>query len=398
MSEWLKAVDALLRSVIGVGLRAAMALVMLLVIAGALVGVAFPKYEATALLQFPESQKPDMNVTQRTIDPKANVIELAAYKRVAASYESSIQLAAYLEAANLGERPGSSRLLRVAEDAGFWAKAAVPVLPFSRRDQREFGEIKEASVTAMLGLELTVSARTGLVARDMVNILASYYANAVVRERMRAWALAGRVESQSQEKALRADILRAELDIKLYAQRAADMKEVLARNPDAAKLDSRQMITVNPAEGGERYLSPLAQLVGAESAMSQRREMIQRAQRELRQKEVLTRFYGGAEPLIDSDVDVEKLLGGLRTLAKKMFSHENADLEWNREAELRINGALDNFEVMRGQFGVRNGVRVEEVASRTPWRLAALGGVMGLGLLGAFGFLRATMRAAQSEN
>ena len=63
----------------------------------------------------------------------------------------------------------------------------------------------------MLGLEFTADARTEVVARDMVDVLAGYYINAVMRERIRAWTLAGKLESQSQDKSVRADILRAEL-------------------------------------------------------------------------------------------------------------------------------------------------------------------------------------------
>ncbi len=228
-------------------------------------------------------------------------------------------------------------------------------------------------------------------------MLAGYYVNAVMRERIRAWTLAGKLESQSQDKSVRADILRAELDIDLYGRRVQDMKGVLARYPDAARMDSRQVVAVNPAEGGERYLSPLAQLVGAESAISQRREMIRRWQRELQQKDLLSRFYSGAEALIESEIELNRLLGELRSLAKKTFTHETAAEEWNREAAFRVDGALDNFEVMRGQFGVRNGIRTEEAVSRNPWRLAALGCAAGLVLLGALGFVRAAMRAAQSE-
>ena len=70
-------------------------------IAGVAVGVFFPKFEATALLQFPEAQKsrgeteatPAAARAEAHLDPKANVIELAAYKRVAASYDSAAQLA-----------------------------------------------------------------------------------------------------------------------------------------------------------------------------------------------------------------------------------------------------------------------------------------------------------------
>jgi hypothetical protein len=367
----------------------------LLAVAAVAVGMLLPKFEATALLQFPEPQKSPERLgetrvpEQRPVDPKANVIELADYKRVAASYGSVAQLGAYLKAAGLSDRPGAQRLIAEAEESSFWDKVAAPLLPFSRRDQKEFGDIKDASATTLLGLELKADARTEPVAEDMVNLLAGYYINAVMRERIRAWMLAGRVDAQSQDKGVRADILRAELDIELYGRRADDMKAVLARYPDAARMDSRQLVSVNPTEGGERYLSPLAQLVGAESAISQRRELIRRWQRELKQKSILAHYYTSAESLTDGELDANKLLVALRTLATTTFSHEEAAQEWSKEAALRVNGALDNFEVMRRQFGVRNGIRVGEVASRNPWRLAGLGVVAGLVLLGALALLRA---------
>jgi hypothetical protein len=397
-------VEVLLRKHAGVGLGLALLVPALLAIVGVVIGLLFPKFEATGLLQFPEPQKgaewpgePRLP-EQRPLDPKANVIELAAYKRVAASYDSVAQLGAYLEAAGLSSRPGAARLLEQAEDPSFWRKVAVPILPFSRRDQKEFGDIKDASATNMLGVELTAGARTEPVAQDMVNILASYYINAVVRERMRAWTLAGKVDAQSQEKGVRADILRAELDIELYGRRVDEMKALLARYPDAARMDARQVVSVNPAEGGERYLSPLAQLVGAESAISQRREMIRRWQRELKQKAVLSQFYANADALLVREVEVSRLLDELKALGTKTFSHAEAAQEWNQEAALRVNGALDNFEVMRSQFGVRNGIRAGEVASRSPLRLAGLGIAAGLALLGALAFLRVGLQATRGES
>ncbi len=396
-------INALLRKYLGVGLGVVLLVPLALAGAGIALGLLFPKFEATALLQFPEPQKSAERPgeprlpEQRPLDPKANVIELAAYKRVAASYDSAAQLGAYLEAAGLSSRPGAARLLKQAENPSFWDNVAAPVLPFSRRDQKEFGDIKDASATNMLGLELTADARTESVAQDIVDLLASYYINAVVRERIRAWTLAGKVDAQSLEKGVRADILRAELDIELYARRAEDMKAILARYPDAARMDSRQVVSVNQAEGGERYLSPLAQLVGAESAISQRRELIRRWQRELKQKTILAQFYVSADALLYREVDVAKLLAELKALAAKTFSHAESSQEWNQEAALRVNGGLDNFEVMRGQFGVRNGIRAGKVASRSPLRLAGLGIAAGLAVLGAAAFLRAALKAASDE-
>lgn len=398
MTTQLSRVDALFREHVGVGLGLALLIPTLFAIAGLVIGLLFPKFEATTLLQFPEPQKDKgagdykMFSDQRTSDPKANVIELATYKRVAASYDSVVELGSYLTASGLSSRPAAERLLKQSEYPGFWGKVAVPVLPFSKRDQREFGDIKDASATTMLGVELTADARTGTMAQEMVSILAGYFTNAVVRERIRAWALAGKVDSKSQEKGIRADILRAELDIELFGRRAVDMKAVLARYPDAARMDSRQLLSVNATDSGERYLSPLAQLVGAESAISQRRESIRRWQRELKQKAVLAQFFMDADALLEREVEVVRLLAELRTLATKTFSHAEAEEEWSQEAALRVNGALDNFEVMRSQFGVRNGVRTVEIASRAPLRLASLGIAVALALLGTLAFLHSALQ------
>lgn len=399
-------ISVLLRKYFGVGAWTVLVVIVSLALAGVAAGLLFPKVEATALLQFPEPQKtmerpgePRLP-EQRSLDPKANVIELAAFKRVAASYDSAAQLGAYLQAAGLSDRPGAARLLKQAERPEFWSRVAVPILPFSRRDQKEFGDIKDASATTILGLELTAEDRAEPIARDMVDILASYYINAVVRERMRAWTLAGKVDAQSQEKGVRADILRAELDIAIYSRRVDDMKAVLTRYPDAVRMDSRQMLSINQSnqsDGGERYLSPLAQLVGAESAILQRRELIRRWERELKQKTLLAHFYGGAEVLLEREVGVSKLLAELKALASKTFSHAESAQEWSQEAALRVSGALDNFEVMRSQFGVRNGIRTREVAGRNPLRLAYFGIAAALGILAILAFLRATLRAARRE-
>lgn len=389
------------RRFFGVGPGLALLVVCLPAIFGLIVGLFFPKFEATALLQFPEAQKsierpgePRLP-EQRLLDPKANVIELSAYKRVAASYDSAAQLRAYLEESGLIRLPASEPLLSQAADPGFWDRVAEPVLPFNRRDQKEFGDIKDASATTMLGLELTGDARTASIAEELVSILASYYINAVVRERMRAWVLAGKVDAQSQEKIVRADILKAELDIELYGRRVQDMKAILSRYPDAGRMDSRQLLSVNPSEGGERYLSPLAQLVGAESAMSQRRELIRRWQREIKQKTLLSKFFTDADALLARQIEVAKLLGSLRSLSSATFTHAEAEQEWNREAEFRVDGAVDNFEVMRSQFGVRNGIRVAEVPGRTVSRLSAVGAAAGIALLFALALLRTSLEAAR---
>ncbi len=377
--------DRLLRESFGAGLLPVAIGTALLSAVGATVGFLFPKYEAVALLQFPEPAR------------QAERLELSAYKRVAASYASPTQLRAYVESAGLQQSAAAARLLGQAERSSFWDRAASPVLPFTRRDQREFGDIKDAAANVLLGLDLAADARSPELASQMIDVLAAYFTNAVVRERIRSWVLAGRADSVGAAKALQADIVRAELDIQLLERRAQDMKAILSRYPDAARMDARQVVSVNPNEGGERFLSPLAQLVGFESAISQRREQIRRWERELKQKQLLAGFFDAAEQAVNTTTTLDQLLLALQKLGAKSFAEADPAQEWVKEATLRVNGALDNFAVMRDQFGVRNGIRVTEVAMRTPARLALLLFLLGIVAVAGVAFLRASLRAARGD-
>jgi hypothetical protein len=363
----------------------------------------FPKFQAEALLQFPERQKPpersaeDNRLPPEPIAANANVVELPLFKRVEGAYESTEQLSRWLDKTGQAATPAAQRLLIQAENARFWSGVAVPLLPFSKQDQKAFGDIKDASSTQLLGLQIKTDARTEEQAVQMAELMARYFTTAVIRERIRGWVMAGRVEAQGTVKLLNADVVKAEAEIALYTRRVQDMKAILARYPDAARMDARQVVSVNAAEGGERYLSPLAQLVGAESAISQKREDITRLERRIQQRTVLAQYFQKAEALVDTSPDTAALIEGLRALVEPAFAAAPATDDWAKEARFRLDGALDNFVAMRTQFGVRTGVRVEPVPSRDPLRLGLLGAALGIAFIGGLAFLKLSLNSLRQE-
>ncbi|GIL05552.1 MAG: hypothetical protein BroJett031_20720 [Betaproteobacteria bacterium] len=382
----LEAIDHLLTEYAGIRLFPALAMIVALAVLGAIVGIVFPKFEATALLQFPEAT-----------GGKERAVDLETFKRVAASYASPVQLSAFVDAKGLQNSPAAARLIVQSKEPGYWEKAATPVLPFTKRDQRELGDLKDAAVAALLGLDLISDARTPLLAVEMIGILGDYYVNAVMRERIRAWVLAGQADSIGMAKNIEAAIVRAELDVALLERRAQDMKGILAKYPTAERMDTRQVISLNTSDESQRFLSPLAQLVGFESAISQRREQIRRWDRDLKQKQLLAGFYVDALALIDSSATVEKLLPALKELAAAKLSAADSSQEWVREASLRVSGQLDSFSVALTQFGLRNNsVRVNEVGIRKPSRLAVLAAAVGILGLACVAFLRTTLRVARA--
>jgi hypothetical protein len=379
----------------GLGVRWLVAIVIFLALLGAGIGLVLPKYEAVAMLQFPEL--PRGTEQARPFDTPRAAVDLVTYKRIASMYAAPNQLKVYFDTLSPRYAAAAARLLKQAEFPSFWEKVATPVLPFTRRDQREYGDIKDAAGTLLIGINMMTDARNEQLAEEMIDVLSGYLINAVMRERIRAWALAGLTDSAGSAKVLQADVLRAELDIQLSERRVLDMKSILVRFPDAARMDARQVVNVNPSEGGERFLSPLAQLVGFESTISQRREQIQRWQRDLKQKQLLAGFYAEAERVVDATTTVDKLIPALQDLAVKQFATADGGQEWAKEATLRVRGALDNFAVTKSQFGVRNGVHVSEVASRGPVRLSLLLALAGVVLIGGIVFLSASLRVVRSD-
>ena len=385
-------IDRLSRVYLGMRVLFVLAFLIVISLGCAMIGWLFPKYDAIAMLQFPMESR----VTSGEFGAVGrNVIDLPEYKRVAAEYDSRANMAEYLEATSHHDSVAARRLLEGWENSGSWT--AQPVLPISRRDRKDYGELKDAASVALLGLELKASAHTGPIAVEIVNILAGYFTNTVLRERIHLWVVAEKVGWLSSAKNKQADVLRSRLEIELASRRIQEMKEILVRYPEATQMDTRQVITLNAPTGSERFLSPLAQLVGAESSISHRREKILRLNRDLLKGELLTQFLLAAEPMVDQHPDTANLLLALFELVHKTFPKEGTGEEWAREAKLDVMGTLEAFAAMRSQFGIRRDVRLEKSRSRNPLRLALLGAVLGVVLLGGGALLRSTPARAQRE-
>lgn len=394
----LQRLDKICRDNLSIGPWPALAFVVVLGLAGVVIGLAFPKWSADGLLETPGVVMPFDEQRERGRDAEPAVrtqyVTLAEYRRVVAAYSSDTSLREFLAAAGK-QGPGADRLLAQAEASGFWNSVATPILPFSRRDAREFGELKDAASNSLVGVELSTNARTPQVANDMLGTMGAYFANALIRERIRGWILKSHGEAPAKQKALRAEVVDAQMKIETMGRRIQDLKGILARYPDAAKLDARQV--VNITEGQDRFLPPLAQLVAAETSITQHRETIARKERQARQFDLVERYFVEADKKLQATPLASELIPALATLATAKFEGVDPEAEWAREVVLRIQADIASFSSALSSFGIRNEARVAPVPSRDPARLAAFGAGGALLLLGLTAFVRASIRASRSE-
>jgi hypothetical protein len=379
----------------------ALALIVLLAVAGAAVAILFPKWKAEGLLETPgvvvvapDPQRERTNDNGQAPLPKTQYVTLAEYRKVAAAYSSVPSLSEFFAAAGKSG-PAVDRLLAQAENPGFWNGVASPVLPFSRRDAREFGELKDAASNSLVGVDLATDARTPELAVEMLATMSDYYVNGFIRERIRGWILKHGGEAPARQKALLAEVVEAQTKIETMGLRIKDLRTILARYPEAAKLDARQV--VNITEGSDRFLSPLVQLVAAETSITQLRETIARKERQARQYDFQQRYFAQAEKAVQSTLLVRDLVPALTQLASQRFEKVDSESDWAREVVLRIQADVAGFASALASFGIRNDARVAKVSARDPVRLAAFAAGAGLLLLGLVAFVRASLRAPSAD-
>ncbi len=394
--------DSMMRSYLSIGLWPAVAFVVVLAAAGAAFGLAFPKWNAEALLETPGVVIPSLEPRERDkpndAEPRVKLqyVTLAEFRKVASAYSSEVAFNEYLSAAKKADSAAGSRLARQARNSAFWSRVAAPVLPFSRRDAREFGELKDAASDTLIGVDLDTDARTADLANEMLGVVSNYFSNAIVRERIRAWVLKNRGEAPAKQKTLRAEAIEAQMKIETMGQRIQDLKTVLARYPEAAKLESRQV--VNITEGSDRFLSPVAQLVAAETSISQLKETIVRKERQARQFDLVERYFTDADEKLRSTVLVSDLIPALASLTSKRYDGIDPETEWAREVIFRLQSDVAGFASAQSSFGVRNQPRVAEAISRDPVRLAAFGAGLGILLLALVAFVRASLRIRTTQD
>ena len=143
-------------------------------------------------------------------------------------------------------------------------------------------EGKEGKASVYLGVQLSYSAPDPHQAAGVAGWLGAYFKDVATRETVRdqvsRWAADNR---QFSDRALERK-LKYQFDIEQAQNRVAALKKVMSSYPDVARRENQQVVDVR--KDNEKFMSPVAQLVGAESEMIDIREKLQRLDREMEQQ------------------------------------------------------------------------------------------------------------------
>ena len=321
----------------------------------------------------------------------------AEYKRFAELANDTTTVRQYMAVAPPPEIKGDDldRLVRgVAR--GEWHK---PVPKVSRADAKELPDVllqleqerekttererdlnrgreaeRKPPVTVYLGLRLTyATAEPEQVAR-VASWLGDYFKDVATREAVREqvsrWTADNR---QFSDRALERK-LKFEFDIQQAQKRATALKAIVAAYPDAARRDSQQVVDVR--KDNEKFMSPMSQLVGAESEIIDIRERLQKLDREIEQqsfvKSLVLEAEAAANKAQSGSDSVRQLSGVITETSKKVRT------EAEREKLLSLAADLSQISarfLSQAQFVAKPSVP-SQPERPTPRMVIALGGLL----------------------
>jgi hypothetical protein len=157
---------------------------------------------------------------------------------------------------------------------------------------------KTKQLYIFVGARITATSPDAVQAARMALWLGNYFKEIAAKEAMRDQLFIWLAENRQFNERAQEDRLKHTFEIEQAQTRATSLKKVLAQYPDLAKSEARQVVDVR--KDNERFISPGAQLVGAETQIIDIREKIAKLDRSIVQQLFAQSYFAEAEKVLNT--------------------------------------------------------------------------------------------------
>jgi LPS O-antigen subunit length determinant protein (WzzB/FepE family) len=221
-----------------------------------------------------------------------------------------------------------------------FAKVATMVSPVTPKDVKEFvlGTDKKESV--FLGMTVSTSANDPTFARDMNMAVSQYIRDSVMRTDLTDWVRSVAANREAEVAALKNKTIQTNRAIEEAEKKLDALKMVVKRIPEAATMHSRQVLSAE--SGAEKFMSPVAQMVVAETSIVDARLSLKTLTRQQKQMDAAYLFYKPAADLANKATSGQKLFEELLALQSTVFQNINLDDDALGEVVNNVNIELES--------------------------------------------------------
>ena len=229
----------------------------------------------------------------------------------------------------------------------------------------------------MLGLLIVHAARDRNVALEVVRLAGAFVGDTVLRAEVHDTMQLRARETEARRLLAENILINARFEMGQLESKGESLAKLRDAFPELMRGQPQQVISV--AEGGQRFLSPAAQVVGVESMLADHRERITGSQRQMRKGETQAAYYHralalAAEP-VSSTVLLQNLSKAIATAFPTAKDPDGVMAEARNEALLEL-GTITALRTRGLQFIVE-----PAIAEREPGETAMLGALAALAVL-----------------
>ena len=230
---------------------------------------------------------------------------------------------------------------QTAADIQMWI---VPVYAYGREDIRQMATAATGEQpNSVIGLNLHYDADSPEAAYAFVNFFGSYVRDCLIYVTLYNYVMDGYTNVLSESAKNENRIFDAEFEKGLNTDKLQDLKAILARYPEAARLDSRQLVSVQ--DGGDNFLPPLTQIVGVESKLSDIRYNLSELQRTRQQLAVRKDFFSRCNAALEkANEQGEPLFRLLQSIKTELFQTKDLSQPSIKEVYNDLTRDLRDFE------------------------------------------------------
>jgi hypothetical protein len=316
-------------------------------------------------------------------------ISAGNYKRYQTVFSSGPRLQQYLQSSGLVGTTDGDLLYELAENQDALRDTLKPEFAFTDTDQKTFGvkvtEKDEPGV--MIGMRIQFKHKKPTHGAP-VTLLGEYVRDTIIRVNFEKTLPARCAEFRAREQKLRNAQIDNDFAITQEEKRAATLRDIIARNPAAAAVDNRQIVSLE--KGGERFLSPVAQLVAAEIQIADMRLAEARRERDRIRVALKRDYYCQAQQALQQTTHGRAFLEELKNVQTAVFQGQDKTIDivertWNELDVERKNWINTYLQAMRF-VASPEGAEVKVLRKPGLALGVALGGMLG-GMLVVFGAL-----------
>jgi len=163
-----------------------------------------------------------------------------------------------------------------------------PVYAYSKGDMRELAQMPKEESNSVLGLNLSYEADSPQKVYNYVRFFGEYVRDCLLYVSLYNYIKDEYSKVISGLSGNENNIINLQFNLLQNTKKMLDIKAILTKYPEAAKIDRGQLVSVQ--EGGFRFLPPVTQLVGIESALADQRRNLAKLERD-KEKLIIQRKY-----------------------------------------------------------------------------------------------------------